>query len=225
MLKTFRRIFTQRTPVELEISRREDPADHGQSDQFDAGMQLAQDEAEASKGPELLEAVAGVRTDLERQLNAHEDLATSLEQIEPLGKQLTQRLDVIGGTERHVAELVDAFQASAEKRADALQGAMETMNATAERQVQVLGVLQEQIDRSQGSIQELTQRFEAVGSGIDSLLGAQRETAEQTGALVEAVRDQVTAISLQQRRIFGITIAVLSLATIALIVAIILAAV
>lgn len=225
MLKTFRRIFSHRPTVEFEISKPDvsvetEPPD---KDENDHGAQHPEGEPAVVSSPELIEAVAEVRNDLERQLTAHEDLATSLGQIEPLGRQLAQKLDAICGTERHVAELVGTFQESAEKRADALQSAMETLNTTADRQVQVLGLLQEQIDRSQVSIQELTHGFEAVGSGLESLVGAQRQTTQRTGELVEAVRDQVKTISLQQRRLFGITVVVLTIAALALFVAIMLA--
>ena len=222
MLKTFRRIFAQRTPVEFQVYRREQPAEPESS--LDQNIQPTVDGSSAD-AEGILRAVASVRTDLERQFATQEQLTSTLSQIQPLGQQITQRLDAISGTERHLAELVHSFSTDAVSRDTALQSTMKTINENAERQIQTLTVLHEQIDRSQNSMQELTHSFNEVGAGIDALLNAQKSTSQNTAELVHVVRDQTEAIASQQHRTFWITIAALALATGALVVAIIFAAI
>jgi len=221
MLKTFRRFFTQRTPVEFEVYRRENPAD---SPQDDPTAIDPPSETPSEQAMDVLEAVAAVRSDLKHHVDTHDQIAQALTQIEPLGQQVTQRLDLLASHERQIGELVHTFSTTATEHHEALQGSLSSIQATTERQVQVLTVVQEQIDRSQNTMHELTQQVTAVGSNLGELVQSQKTTAVHTKELVDAVRDQVRVISLQQRRTFMMTISVLVLATIALIVAIILAA-
>lgn len=226
MLKKFRRLFSQRTPVEFEVHRRPKPVSaelmmHEHSPPTPS--EAKEDAPSQAYTPEALERF---HIDLEQQRVTQDRIASSLshveEQLEPMGQRLGQQMEAIAGSERHVAELVEAFHSAAQIREDLLQSSVNTMTVATEQQVQVLTVLQQQLDHSQQSMEHLARRLDEVGGGLESLLQAQQTSVERTEDLVEAVRAQVETTAIAHKRLFGVALALIALGGISMIVTVVL---
>jgi hypothetical protein len=225
MLKKFRSLFGQRTPIDLEVAVDPDPVsgeflitEPGTSTDPPPG-----DEEVKDPGPALL---ADFRDDLSRQHDTQERIAQGItgveEQLEPIARHLNRHMESIASSERNVAELVGEFTRSADEREQALQGAVTSLNTTGERQIQVLTLLQQQLDSSQQALHLLGDQFQQVGCGLETLAEVQRSTATRTNELVSAVRDQIDSSELAQQRTFRVSLALLGMGTIAILAAVVL---
>lgn len=221
MLKKFRSLFAQRTPVEIEIGD-PDLRDEVRTDTLDPATEALETVAPEAPGALL----ADFRADLARQHAAQERIAEGIggveRQLEPIARNLNRQVESIAGSERHVAELVEQFTRSANEREQALQETVSSLNVSGERQVQVLTLLQQQLDRSQQAVDGLGERFTEVGAGLETLAEAQRTTAARTESLVDAVTRQIESAELAHQRTFRVSVALLGMGTLAVLAAVVL---
>ena len=229
MLKKFRSLFGQRTPIDLEVAIDPDPASaeilvtEPGAPTASTAIEAGNEQADPDPGSTLL---SDFRDDLARQHDTQERIARGIsgveQQLEPIARHLTRHMESIASSERNVAELVEDFTRSAGEREQALQGAVNSLNTTGERQVQVLTLLQQQLDSSQQSLHLLGDQFKQVGCGLETLAEAQRTTASRTEELVSAVRDQIDSSELAQQRTFRVSLALLGMGTVAILAAVVL---
>ena len=193
MLKTFRRMFSSKTPLEFEISRDQTETRSG------GGTSPHTDVISL----EALEQVTLVATS---QAAAQTRIESRLEELTPLARQAVQRLDAIGSGERDIAGLIETLKSELSDRERALGGSIEALASTGERQAQALEVLREQLHASQGTHDALVTRLQDFQSCLELISDQQKTTNDRSRELLDSMHAQNTRLASQQKRLTTATI-------------------
>lgn len=212
-MKTIRKFFPRRTPVEFDIMQ----PDAGEP-QITA-LTFA-DAPDAADSPNSIDTLAN---GMSETLDAVQSSLTSLSStIEPTARRISTQLESIVGSERQLGELVGRLVQDSAKRENQLGSQLESLGTATDRQTQVLSAIQRELDRSQSTQEQLNLGIGTLREGITELVTAQTRTAERTEALLDTARAQVEEVTRYQNRFFGLAVAVLSVSTLTLLVAMIL---
>ena len=193
MLKTFRRMFSSKTPLEFEISRDQTKIRPGE------GTPPQTDVISL----EALEQVTLVATS---QAAAQTRLEGRLEELTPLARQAVQRLDAIGSGERDIAGLIETLKSELSDRERALGGSIEALASTGDRQAQALEVLREQLHASQGTNESLVTRLQDFQSCLELISDQQKTTNDRSRELLDSMHAQNSRLASQQKRLTTATI-------------------
>lgn len=193
MLKTFRRMFSSKRPLEFEISRAQT------EDRSGGGTPPPTDVL----SPEALEQVTLVATS---QAAAQTRIESRLEELTPLARQAVQRLDAIGSGERDIAGLIETMKSELSDRGRELGGSIEALASTGDRQAQALEVLREQLQASQGTHDALVTRLQDFQSCLEQISDQQRTTNDRSRELLDSMHAQNARAASQQKRLTTATI-------------------
>ncbi len=203
MLKTFRRMFSSKSPLELDVAR-------GESD---------------SSTPELpdvvpMEALERVTLVATRQAAAQTRIEGQLEALTPLARQAVQRLDAIGSGERDIAGLIETLKADLTDRERVLGGSIEALTASGDRQARTLTALSDQLLASQGTTETLVTRLQDLQTCLEAISDQQRTTNERSREMVDSMNRQNTRLAEQQKRLGTATIVTCVVAGLTLVTAV-----
>lgn len=193
MLKTFRRMFSSKTPLEFEIS----------PDQTATRSSGGTPNHTDVISLEALEQVTLVATS---QAAAQTRIEGRLEELTPLARQAVQRLDAIGSGERDIAGLIETMKSELSDRERALGGSIEALASTGDRQAQALEVLREQLNASQGTNESLVTRLQDFQSCLELIAEQQKTTNDRSRELLDSMHAQNTSLASQQKRLTTATI-------------------
>jgi ABC-type transporter Mla subunit MlaD len=146
MLKTFRRMFSSKTPLEFEVTR------HRPEDDL-SPREAHHTDVIPSDALDALERVSLVAT---RQAAAQTRIEGRLEELTPLARQAVQRLDAIGSGERDIAGLIETLKSELSDRERALGGSIEQQRTTNDRSRELLDSMHDQNTRLAGQQKRLT---------------------------------------------------------------------
>ena len=209
MLKTFRRMFSSKTPLEFEIKEaRTTPPPTGEASPRSEVMAL-----------ETLERVSLVASD---QAAAQSRIEGRLEELAPLARQAVQRLDAIGSGERDIAGLLETLKSELSDRERALGHSIETLTASGERQTQTLDMLKDQLLASQETTESLVARLHDFQTCLELISEQQKTTNDRSRELLDSMHAQNTRLAGQQKRLTTATIVTCVMAGATLVTAVVL---
>ncbi len=193
MLKTFRRMFSSKAPLEFDV---------GPGRPREASPAFTDGRTEVVP-LEALEQVSLVATN---QAAAQSRIEDRLKELTPLARQAVQRLDAIGSGERDIAGLIETLKSDLADRERSLGGSIDALTATGDRQVQTLEVLREQLLASQETTGTLDARLHDFQSCLEIISDQQRTTNERSRELLDSMHAQNTRLAGQQKRLTTATI-------------------
>ena len=207
MLKTFRRLFTRQAPLELEVYPR--------SEEAPAPLASPPDQPTTS----ALEAQPPAPAPMSE---AEDRLIEQIGRMEPLANTMIDRLERLGASERELAAMVESFSRQSETRERALLDTAKGMHDSTERQNQLLDALRSQIEHAGASNQALTGELRSFGADLVEITAQQKASTRNGQELIVALREHTKQFTEQMKVLAGVGIAMIILASLALIAGIVL---
>lgn len=212
MLTKFRRLFTRKAPLELEVYRH--------SPLEESALQSAPESPEVATRVE--EPPDFEPPELPQVTEAEDRLIRQIARIEPLADTMIKRLERLGASEQELAALVENFTTHSASRDHALQETVQSMAASSDRQNQLLSALRDQLDQADATHRELSGELRHFGADLKEITAQQQASARQGTELVTALREHTEQFTEQMKVLAGVGIGLIILAALALVAGIVL---
>ncbi|MCP4834384.1 MAG: hypothetical protein GY895_06415 [Phycisphaera sp.] len=179
ILKSFRRLFSSNTPVEMSIDR---------SGETSAGELASGHGPLADAGPPIDPAATIER--LEATLATGREVQDrTLEALKSVPQAVIE-LERMAGGQTELAEAIRSLEASGERRMEAESAVLQRLADLIEGESALFGLVQTQLDANQQAVEKTAARLDEVASAIHETARTNRATGEAMEAMVSEIRDR-----------------------------------